>query len=207
MLPIGFPLSSLTSNKGFGSFGEKWNWDHKNCILRLGRRVCGPFWVQKWCLFGPKINFLWPASKKCYNHDGSPKRQPLCWICSVFSLHFVKKNKKIAKKKKEMIPKATFLHKIFLLSHLTPYCCASSVSRICCCSEDSSHRWIFRNMMIISSFNLSKDNPFFLSWSIRIPRNKCWFILGQDFQRPVLKFKPITQQVAILKICFFECPL
>ena len=94
--------------------------------------------------------------------------------------------------------------RFFLLSHLTPYCSASSFSYICCCYEDSSHRWIFRNMIIISSFNLSKDNQIFLSWGIRKPRNKCWFILGQDFQRPVLKFKPITQQVAILKICFCE---
>ena len=25
--------------------------------------------------------FLWPASKKCYNHDGTPKRQPFCVDC------------------------------------------------------------------------------------------------------------------------------
>ena len=152
--------------------------------------------------FGPKINFLWPASKNVTIMMGHLKAKLCVEFAAIFHSTLLKKIKNL-QKKKEMIPKATFLHKIFLLSHLTPYCCASSVSCICCCSEDSSHRWIFRNMMIISSFNLSKDNPNFLSWSIRKPRNKCWFILGQDFQRPVLKFKPITQQVAILKICFW----
>ena len=148
----------------FGSDGPDSIGSKVSHILRLGRPLRGPD-CPKWPFLDPKMLYFWPkiiffvaSLKKCCNHDGTPKRQPFCvGFAALFSLHSVEKINNLQKKKWIRRPHLSF----FLLSHLTPYCSASSFSYICCCYEDSSHRWIFRNMIIISSFNLSKDNQIF----------------------------------------------
>ena len=60
----------------------------------------GPFWVQNWCFFGPKINFLWPASKNGAIMRGHLKDNLCAEFAAFFSLHSVKKNQKNSTKKR-----------------------------------------------------------------------------------------------------------
>ena len=41
----------------------------------------GPFGVQKCCFLAPNQFFVDSLKKDCYNHDGTPKRQPFCVVC------------------------------------------------------------------------------------------------------------------------------
>ena len=54
----------------------------------------GPFWVQKWCLFGPKINFLWPASKNVTIMTGHLKDKLCVEFAAIFHSTLLKKNQK-----------------------------------------------------------------------------------------------------------------